>query len=79
MYGKPRLGESTLTEIVLDTSNLAQINFSVLGTFMGSASEEKNTLYISNYWRLTSELSTGEQSAKNLTWTSKKVFYLQDR
>ena len=32
-YGKPRLGESTLTQIVLDTPNLAQIYFSVLRTF----------------------------------------------
>ena len=35
-YVKPRLGESTLTKIVLDTPNLAKINFSVLGTFGGS-------------------------------------------
>ena len=32
-YGKPRLGESTLTQNGLDTPNLAQINFFVLGTF----------------------------------------------
>ena len=29
-YGKPRLGESTLTQIGLDTPNLAQINFFAL-------------------------------------------------
>ena len=29
-YGKPRLGVSTLTKIVLDTPNLAKINFFVL-------------------------------------------------
>ena len=39
-YGKRRLGESTLTQIVLDTSNLAQINFSVLRTFRGRTSEK---------------------------------------
>ena len=35
--GKPGLGESTLTYIVLDTPNLALINFSVLGTCWGRA------------------------------------------
>ena len=36
-YGKPRSGESTLTQIGLDTPNLAlaQINFPVLRTFRG--------------------------------------------
>ena len=40
-YVKPRLGVSTLTQIVLDTPNVAQINFFVLGTFRGGTSEEK--------------------------------------
>ena len=31
-YGKPRLGESTLTKIGPDTPNLAKINLFVLGT-----------------------------------------------
>ena len=34
-YVKPRLGVSTLTQIVLGTPNLAQINFFVLRTFKG--------------------------------------------
>ena len=37
-YVKPRLGESTLTQIGLDTPNLAQINFFVLRTFRGGTS-----------------------------------------
>ena len=40
-YGKPRLGESTLRQIVLDTPNLAKINFSVLVTFTRGTSENK--------------------------------------
>ena len=39
-YGKPRLGESTLTYIGLDTPNLAYINFFVLGTFRGGTSKK---------------------------------------
>ena len=47
-HGKPRLGESTLTQIVVDTPNLAYINFFVLRTFKGGTSEEeKTTLYVS--------------------------------
>ena len=45
-YGKPRLGESMLTQIGLDTPNLAQINFFVLGTFRGGVPVRKNTLYV---------------------------------
>ena len=37
-----RLGESTLTQIGLDTPNLAQINLFVLRTFRGGTSEKKN-------------------------------------
>ena len=44
-HGKPRLGESTLTQIVLDTPNLAQINFSVLRTFRGGTSEKNHPVY----------------------------------
>ena len=44
-YGKPRLGESTLTKIVLDTPNLAWINFFVLGTFLGGTSEKKHPVF----------------------------------
>ena len=40
-YGKPRFSESRLTQIGLNTPNLAKINFLVLGTFKGGASEEK--------------------------------------
>ena len=43
-YGKPRLGESTLTQIVLDTPHPAQIDLFVLGTFRGVTSEQI-TLY----------------------------------
>ena len=39
-YGKPRLGESTLTQIVLDIPNVTQINFSVLRTLRGGTSEK---------------------------------------
>ena len=45
-YGKPRLGESTLTQIGLDTPNLAQINFFYL-ELLGGVPVKKNTLYIS--------------------------------
>ena len=38
---KPKEGESTLRYIVLDTPNLAQINFSVIGTFTQGTSENK--------------------------------------
>ena len=48
-YRKPRLGESTLTYIVQDTSNLAQINFSVLVTFRWGTSE-KNCPVHSSLW-----------------------------
>ena len=41
-YGKCRLGESTLTQILLDTPNLAQIDFFVL---IGGGPMKKNTLY----------------------------------
>ena len=34
-YGKPMLGESTLTQIVLDTPSLAKINFQILGGGVG--------------------------------------------
>ena len=37
-YGKPRLGESTATEIGLDTPNLAEINFFVLKILRGGTS-----------------------------------------
>ena len=42
-YGKPRLGESTLTYIGQDTPNLVLINLFVLWTFWGGTSEN-NTL-----------------------------------
>ena len=45
-YVKPRLGESTLTQIGLDTANLAQINFFVLRTFRGGTSEKKIILSV---------------------------------
>ena len=39
-YVKPRLGVSTLMQIVLDTPNLAQVKFSVLRTFRGGTSKQ---------------------------------------
>ena len=44
-YGKPRLGESTLTQIGLDTPNLAQIKFLYFELVMG-VPVKKNSLYI---------------------------------
>ena len=43
-YGKPRLGESTLTYIGLDTPNLAYINFFVLRT-LGGVPVKKHPVY----------------------------------
>ena len=44
-YGEPRLDKSTLTKIVLDTTNLAKINFSVLRTFRGRPSEKTPCIF----------------------------------
>ena len=44
-YGKPRLSESTLTQIGQDTPNLAQIYFLYFELFRGVPVKKKNTLY----------------------------------
>ena len=51
-YGKPRLGESTLTQIGLDTPNLTQPRLTFLYLeLLGGVPVKKNTLYLkANIW-----------------------------
>ena len=70
-YGKPRLGESTLTQIAQDTPNLAQINFSVLRHFRGRPSK-KNTLYIHVLKIMQKLLFYGDCLTKEFVWQNPK-------
>ena len=74
--GKPRLGESMLTYIVLDTPNLAYINVSVLRTFRGGTSEKKITLYFILFLYLPKDFRL---TCNCLIWTaiSKLIFVYQ--